>query len=86
MAIKDERVAHAKSCLRSLRSCLASEGLFGRQPIAALMGSVTGGTMWMTPPYSKIWSEVPGVMWYFFRRFAGMTSCPFASVLTVCIV
>lgn len=86
MAIKDERVAHAKSCLWSFRSCLASEGLFGRHPIAALIGSATGGTMWMMPPHSKICSAVPGVMWYFFRRLAGMTSCPFASVLTVSIV
>lgn len=86
MAIKYEWDLHAKSFLRSFRSFLASEGFFGRYPAAALIGSATGGIKWMTPPYSRSSSSDPGVMWYFFRSLAGMTTCPFANVFTVAMV
>lgn len=43
MAIKDESCRHAKSLLRFFSNFLVREGFRGRNPAAALMGSVTGG-------------------------------------------
>jgi hypothetical protein len=43
MAVKDQSHGHANLLVRSLNSFLAREGLEGREPDAALMGSGTGG-------------------------------------------